>query len=319
MCTAISHNGMFGRNLDLEYDYDKKVVITPRMYPLFFRKTSSLLVHHAYIGMATLDHQYPLYFDAVNEQGLAIAALDFPDNAFYTETDDNFSNIAPFEFSPWILSQCGCIEEVYALMETTRIVDIAYNDHYAQTPLHWIISDKKKSIVIESMKDGIHIYDNSVGVLCNNPPFPYQIYHLTQFMHLSASDQANWDRINLPTFGGGLAAIGLPGDFSSPSRFVKSAFVKYHSHCPFDEINHVTQFFHILDTVAMPRGAIRVRGEKDEITRYSCCCDLDKGIYYFTSYENRRIQAVKLFHSNLCGKEIEFFSLLDQQDIFYKN
>ena len=320
MCTAISHHGFFGRNLDLEYGYDEEIVITPRMFPLIFRKTSTIHAHHAYIGMAAMDHGYPLYFDAVNEQGLAIAALDFPDNAYYPDANDTLINIAPFEVIPWIMSQCGTVQEVIALLQNTRIVNIRYSDTYPQAPLHWMVADKSESIVIEIMKDGTHIHENPVGVLCNNPPFPYHLHHLAQFQHLSTNEwRAHWGGVHVPSFGGGLSATGLPGDYSSPSRFVKAAFVKLHSHCNSDTVSNISQFFHILDAVAMPRGAIRIRGGKDEITRYSSCCDLEQGIYYFTTYENRRIHAVQLHRANLNGNTIESFPLFDQQDIFYKN
>jgi choloylglycine hydrolase len=318
MCTAISHNKLFGRNLDLEYGYDERVVITPRNYPLIFRRAGTFHPHNAIIGMAAVDQSYPLYFDAMNEHGLCMAGLDFPGNAYYPPERPDLLNIAPFELIPWVLCQCSNVHEARELLRSTHLADICYNANFPQAPLHWIIADKNDCIVLEPTKYCLQIYENPIGVLCNNPPFPYHLHHLAGFQHLSAGERPPlFENVSLKPYGGGLGAIGLPGDFSSPSRFVKAAFVKCHSH--YSEGQHITQFFHLLDAVAMPRGSVRVRENRDEITRYSCCCDMDTGNYYYTTYDNRRIQSVRLNRSNLDGSEIEQYSLLNQQDIFYKN
>lgn len=314
MCTAIALAGLFGRNLDLEYGYGERVVITPRNFPLTFRKCQTISRHYAMIGMAAVEAGFPLYFDAANEKGLCMAGLDFPDNAYYPPVCENENQIAPFELIPWILGQCGSASEAAALINTTHLADICFSDELPQAPLHWIIADRKESFVLEPMKDGLKVYENPVGVLCNNPPFPYHLQHLAGFQHLSAGDQdCCFEGLNLNPYGGGMGAIGLPGDFSSPSRFVKAAFVKLHSRG--NDESGVTQFFHLLDTVAMPRGSVRVRGGQDEITRYSCCCDMKDGSYYFTTYDNRRIQAVYLTRCDLDSRQLQCFSQPAQQDI----
>ncbi len=319
MCTAITSNHYFGRNLDLEYGYGEQVAITPRNYPLAFRNTATNLSHYALVGMAVINNDYPLYYDAVNEHGLCMAALDFPDNAFYQAPKKDGLEIAPFELILWVLSQYRTVAEARPILKKIKIADIAYGDMFPQAPLHWILSDKTGSIVLEPMSDGLHIYENSVGVLSNNPPFPYHLYHLAGYQHLSTGQQEQLlEGFSIPAYGGGMGAIGLPGDFSSGSRFVKAAFVTLNSHCDNNEISSVSQFFHLLDAVAMPRGAIRARG-KDVITRYSCCCSMEQGIYYFITYENRRIRAIQLHKGNIDESKIQVFPLLDQQDISYQN
>ena len=320
MCTAISHHGYFGRNLDLEHGYGEQIVITPRNHPIRFRKTEYSNSHYAYMGMAALDQGVPLYFDGINEHGLCIAALDFPDNAYYPAPTESGYNIAPFELIPWILCQCQSVADVYDLMDKTTIVDILYGDPFPQSPLHWMVSDKEHSLVIESTKNGIHFYENPIGVLCNNPPVPYQLMHLSNYQHLTPGEQPhNFIGLNIKPYCGGMGALGLPGDYTSPSRFVRAAFGKNHAYCKPHKINEITQFFHIMDTVSMPRGAIRVRGGQYEITRYTSCCDMQECVYYFTTYENRRIRAVKLYGENLDDNKLECFPLFDMQDIFYKN
>ena len=318
MCTAIVRGCCFGRNLDLEYGYGEQVVIMPRRFPLSFRGAMAPADHYAIVGMATVDQDYPLYYDAMNEKGLAMAGLDFPGNAYYPPERTDRTNVAPYELIPWILSQCSCVAQAKMLLRNTHLANIAYGGKFPQAPLHWIIADESGSFVLEPMQEGLKIYDNPVGVLTNNPPFPYQLQHLAGFRHLSPGAQEDhFAALDLVPYSGGMGAIGLPGDFSSPSRFVKAAFVSLHSHC--NQADPVTQLFHLLDTVAMPRGAVRVRGEKDEITRYSCCCDLQNGIYHYLTYEDRRIRAVRLDGCPPDEEKLLRFSLSVEQDIYFQN
>ncbi len=320
MCTAIKDGHYFGRNLDLEYGYGEQVVITPRNFPLPFRQEETIENHYAYIGMAVPNRQFPLYFDGINEHGLCIAGLDFPGNAYYAPLQETGINIAPFELIPWLLSQYRSVAEARSMLEKTTIADISYGDGFPQAPLHWLLADQTQSIVLEPRREGLSIYDNPVGVLANNPPFPYHLYHWARYQHLSATqDGHSFDDFSLPAYSGGMGAIGLPGDFSSASRFVKAAFVKQYARCNGEEADSVTQFFHILDAVAMPRGAIRSQEGEDVITRYSSCCSMEKGIYYYSTYENRRIRAVYLHHYELDSGLIQTFPLSDQQDFLFEN
>ena len=119
MCTAITYykkSHYFGRNLDLEYSYKETVTITPRNYPFKFRQVKEISNHYALIGMAYVESDYPLYYDAINECGLGMAGLNFPGNAYYNDLLANKNNLAPFEFIPYILSQCKDIEEAKELL-----------------------------------------------------------------------------------------------------------------------------------------------------------------------------------------------------------
>ena len=194
MCTAVTYNTKdhyFGRNLDLEYSYKESVTITPRNYEFKFRKVSNIKNHHAIIGMAYVIDDYPLYYDAINEKGLGIAGLNFPNNAYYREEQINKYNIAPFEFIPYILSKCSNIDEVKDLLKDINIVNINYSDELVASPLHWIISDRDTSITVESVKEGIKVYDNPVGVLTNNPTFDVHMLNLNNYMYLSTEPPIN--------------------------------------------------------------------------------------------------------------------------------
>ncbi len=308
MCTAISYRGQasyFGRNLDLERGYGESVVITPRNYEIKMRCLKSITSHYAMIGMATVVCNTPLYYEATNEKGLSIAALNFPDNAVYYEFREEKDNVAPFELIPWILAQCSSINEVRHLLDKINLVNINFSEELPLSPLHWIISDKKSSIVVEPLKDGLKIYDNPFEVLTNNPPFDFHRTNASQYMGLGTGRALSQfkEKIPMNNFSLGMGAFGLPGDFSSPSRFIRALFVKENSVAECNEKSSVNQFFHILNSVSMPKGCVLSKGEF-EYTLYSSCCNADTGVYYYTTYNNPEITEIKMHDVDLNQAEL---------------
>lgn len=324
MCTAISYktkDHYFGRNLDLEISYQETIVIMPRKFPFLFRKVDALEKAYAMIGMATVVENYPLFYEATNEKGLSMAGLNFPDSADYKAEQEGKDNIAPFEFIPWILGQCATVYEARKLLEKINLINENFSRELPLTPLHWMISDKEESIVVESVKEGLKIFDNPMGVLTNNPPFDYQVVNLNNYMNLSAQMPVNRfsDKLSLVTYSRGMGAMGLPGDLSSVSRFVRAAFVKLNSVSGDSETESLSQFFHILASVAQQRGCVRLENGAYEITRYSSCCNTDRGIYYYTTYENSRISGVDMFEENLDGEKLIQYPLVQEQSIYMQN
>ena len=306
MCTAISFNGYFGRTLDLEYHYNESVVITPRNYPFTLSNGKEIIRHYSIIGIATVADGYPLYYEATNEKGLSVAGLNFPDNAHYLPLSDKKENIAPYELIPWMLSQLASVDEVKENLLKINLADIDFNKSFRCSPLHWIVADKNKCITVECVEEGLKIYDNPVGVLTNNPPFPLQLENYKQIISSIGKEEAD-PRLTSK----GLDAFGLPGDFSSPSRFVRAAFVKEKSVRGETEEENVTQFFHILGTVNTPRGVIR----DDYMTIYTSCCNTDKGIYYYTAYGNSQINSVDMNKENPDSDTLISYPLITEQQI----
>ena len=324
MCTAATYytdNHYFGRNLDLEYSYKETITISPRNYPFQFRKVNAINNHYAIIGMAFVAGNYPLYYDAINEKGLGMAGLNFPGNADYKEIEEGKDNVAPFEFIPYILSQCSNIDEAKKLLENINIAKINFSDELPVSPLHWIIADKEKSITVESVKDGLKVYDNPVGILTNNPTFDIHMFNLNNYMSLSTEPPANnfSKDLKLETYSRGMGAMGLPGDLSSASRFVKATFTKMNSKSGTSESESISQFFHILESVYQQRGCVHMGEEKYEITIYSSCCNMDKGIYYYTTYENSQITGVDMNKENLDSNELINYDLIKGQQILMQN
>jgi len=303
MCTAICYRSnafYFGRNLDLDRGYGEGVVITPRNYEIKMRCENPINSHYAMIGMAAVVDDFPLYYEATNEKGLSMAGLNFPENAVYYSFSEEKYNVAPFEFIPWVLSRSSSINEVKQLIGKMNLINVNFSDNLPLSPLHWMISDHKCSIVVESLRDGLKIYDNPFEILTNNPPFEFHQINVSNYMGMGTGSAISKFKENIPmkNYSLGLGALGLPGDYSSASRFVRALFVKENSVSEQNEKSNVNQFFHILNSVAMPKGCVK-SAEGLEYTRYSSCCNADRGIYYYTTYNELEIRAINMHDIDL--------------------
>ena len=324
MCTAATYKTKdfyFGRTLDYEFSYGDEITITPRNYEFNFIEKENIKSHYAIIGMAHVTENYPLYYDAVNEKGLAIAGLNFVGNAYYNEKVEGKDNITQFEFIPWIFTQCSSVKEARVIIQKMNLFNKQFNNELPLAQLHWIISDKEESITVEPLKEGIKIYDNPVGILTNNPTFDMQMFELNNYMHLSTEAPKNnfSNKLKLKDYSRGMGAIGLPGDLSSQSRFVRATFVKMNSVSSDEETESVSQFFHILNSVDQQRGCCKLENGKYEITIYTSCCNTNKGIYYYTTYNNHQITAVDMYKENLDSKELIRYPIIKEEQIRLQN
>ena len=324
MCTAVSFcpkAHYFGRTLDLEHSYDESITITPRRFSLPFRHLAALRTHHAIIGTSYVQAGYPLYYDAMNEKGLCMAGLRFPLHCVYGGAVAGRENVASFELIPYVLGRCKDISEVKTLLQTLHITDTAFSDTLPPSPLHWLIADGDSTLTVEQTADGLQVYDNPVGVLTNEPPFPMQMLRLSEFSQLSPHPPANHlaPAVKLPPYSRGMGAMGLPGDSSSPSRFVRAVFHKTHSLCADREEEGVAQFFHILQSAAQLRGCVVVEDGKLERTVYSSCCSPKSGRYYYTTYENSAVTAVDMNPEDLDGEQLISCPMLRDLRIFLQN
>lgn len=324
MCTAATYQTKdfyFGRTLDYEFSYGEEVVITPRNFPLAFSCQGTMESHYAMIGIAHVAEGCPLYYEAVNEKGLGMAGLNFVGNAVYRKEQPGRDNVATYEFITWILSRCATLQEARALLERINLTDTPFQEQLPPTQLHWLIADRSGAVTVESVEEGIKVYENPVGVLTNNPPFDEQMFALNNYMHLSPKTPQNHfsDKLDLHCYSRGMGALGLPGDLSSQSRFVRVAFVKMNSISGDSEAESVSQFFHILNSVDQQRGCCEVEEGKYEITIYTCCCNADKGIFYYTTYDNHQITAVDMRLENLDAAELIQYPMIQGEQIRVQN
>lgn len=319
MCTAINLHGrrnLFGRTLDLECSYGETAVSVPRNFPLEFLHEGRVENHSAIMGIAAVKDGVPLFYDAINEWGLGVAGLNFPNRAVYLQEKRELHNVASFEFIGFILSQCKNLAEARTLLEKINITKDPFSEGLPTTPLHWIIADKSGTLVAEPCETGLKVYENPIEVLSNSPEFPYQLTNLSRYMQVSAAPPENklCPSVNLTVHSRGMGGIGLPGDFSSESRFARAAFMKSNAFAEDGECE-ISSFFHVMATLSVPCGCVIAESGQKVMTRYTSCADLEYGDYYFTVYQNRRIQKLSFKQNRLDGNTLAVFPLPDAEDV----
>lgn len=322
MCTAAAYrtDGLyFGRNLDYEMSYGEQIAVIPRNYPFNFRVFGSDCRHYAMIGTAHAADGYPLFYDAANEKGLCMAGLNFVNGASYAEGSGSAS--APYEFIPLVLAKCSSVAEARELLDKIVLGNIPFSEQLPAAKLHWIIADKDETIVAEPENGRLKIYDAPVNVLTNDPPFNFQMHMLNNYMALSPKPPKNMfsDKLPLKSYSRGMGAMGLPGDLSSESRFVKTAFTLANSVSESGAEAGICQLFHILGAAEQQNGCCELENGKFEKTIYTACFDASRGVYYYTTYENRQITAVDMYREALDGDTPVFYPMLNIQSIKIQN
>ena len=313
MCTGVrfsdNNGGMyFGRNLDWSVPYGQKVVITPRGY----KYTSAFLGEAtmkagAVIGMAIVEENTPLYFDCANENGLAIAGLNFPGYAKYeTEAVDGKTNIAAYEFPLWVVMNFSTVDEAEKALKDVAIIAKPINDKYPVSELHWIIGDSKRSIVVEYTDRGMEIFENDVDILTNQPGYGWHKENLRNYMNLFSQmpKEVTWGKAKMTAFGSGSLMRGIPGDYYAPSRFVRVAYLNTHYPVKTTEEENVSRLFHTLAGVAMIDGAAAMADGAYEKTIYTGGYSTVSKTYYYNTYEDPAIQKVAMGDHNLDSAEL---------------
>lgn len=282
MCTSFRMGSLFGRTLDLEYDFGAKPVFTPDY-------------QGGLLGMGICRGGRTLYFDAVNPFGVAGAALDFTGYAFYRPKAEGKISLASYDFLPYVLKRCKSVSEAKELIASINITDEDYSAELKATPLHFSFADKTASIVAEQTKHGMKVYSNPTDVLTNAPDFPCHMRTLSNYAHLSASPQINsfCKDLDLTPYCRGMGAMGLPGDNSSPSRFVRGVFNLKNAVIPQDQSQKIEQFFHICDSVSQIKGCNCLQNGKQVYTVYTVCYHLDRQECYYTTYFDRSIKRME--------------------------
>lgn len=323
MCTVItweSHGKYFGRNMDLDYHFGETAVVVPRHCPLHFHLAKAQPTHYALIGMASIVDHTPLFSEAMNEYGVAMAGLNFPSQVFQ-EPNQDYLNLTPYEIIPYLLGRVTSVKEAKTYLKTLRFVSIPFKDGLPVQPLHFILSDRYESVVIESTPSGIQVHENTLGILTNEPDFYFQLANLTHYMQLSPKQPVNTfdEALSLTPFGQGAGSIGLPGDSSPTSRFVQAAFLRAHAKKTASEEEDITQMFHMLDRVKMVEGTVVLPNGRLDLTTYSSVMALTSQTYYFKTYANNQLQAIRLHGEDLDGSNLITYELTQDQAIRFLN
>lgn len=302
MCTGIrftdgNGNMYFSRNLDWSCGYGQRVVITPTGYGPHSPFGAIERIKHPIIGMGIVAEDVPLYFDCANSAGLAVAGLNFPGYAAYAPGPvEGKTNIAAYEFPLWVVAGFESVDEVEAALEDAVIVDKPINEHFPSSLLHWIIGDARRSIIVEQTEAGLQVFDNPVDVLTNQPGFSWHLENLRNYLNVGSDMPApvHWRGAELTPYGSGGGMRGLPGDYYSPSRFVRVAYLNANYPVKDSEEENVSRMFHTLGGVAMIDGAARMGDGDFEITVYTGGISTRTNTYYYSTYEDPAIRSVAL-------------------------
>ena len=319
MCTAICYgNRFFGRTLDYERSFGESLILAPRNCLTLDGGQAK----YTAFGVGVIDMGEILFFDGVNECGLGGAALNFRGYAHYHNFTGGRGEVDSSRLISYVLGSCRNVGEARDFLSSVRLTR---EEGRESSPLHWIFSDGRESIVYESEKGGAYVRENPVGILTNSPSLDYHLTRLADYANLTdTSPRLGQNHSNIKLYSRGLGAFGLPGDFSSSSRFVRAHFVRenireYRQNALFDSTNMrdggVLSFFHILDSVSVPNGCVVTDEGRDVLTLYSSCIDLTEQIYYFKSYNSPTIRGVKLTQSLCRLDEIKTMSLYKAEPI----
>lgn len=294
MCTAVRFVGkdgalFWGRNFDWNESYGEKPVVMPKGFAIksaFGQDYESL---HAAIGIATEYEGYPLFFNCGNDAGLSVGGLNFPGYAKFEDGPvAGKTNIAAYEMPVWVAANFVTVAQVREALADVAIVGQGIAPSLPVAMLHWHVADAQESIVVEYQSDGMHVYDDDVDVLTNQPPFPWHRENLRNYMNCSGSwpEKVTWDKAVLAPFGTGATMRGIPGDSYSTSRFVKAAFVNAFHPQKDTERDNVMRMFHTLGSVSFVEGCARMADGSSEMTLYSDCFSAETGNYYFNTYDD---------------------------------
>ena len=320
-CTGItlkSEDGAFvyGRTLEFAQDLDSDLIIVPRGYTYTGSTPSgksglTWKVKYAFTAM-NASIKPNLVADGLNEKGLAVGAFYFPGYAKFQTYEENFAKktISPIEFPAWLLSKFATIDQVKKNINSCRVVDVILKEWSFVPPLHFFVIDKQgKSIVIEYMNNKVKIHDNPIGVITNAPAFDWHITNLNNFINMSCLGELpkKLGNLTLKPFGEGSGMLGLPGDFTPPSRFIRAAFLSKNVFVGKDALATVKQVFHVLNQFDIPKGTVcKSKDQKGMCgkTQWTSACDTNNIRYYVHTINNRTIRMIDLKKANLNAKEI---------------
>ena len=329
MCTAMTlktkdNHHFFGRNLDVPQSYGQHVLTVPRQFK--WKNTSNQTPHtatYACVGMGIVLANHPLLFDAVNEAGLAGAGLNFTRYAQFSDTAiQNQENVSSADFLYWALSQFSTVKSLKKALEVVVLTSIPAIPGLEVVKLHWIFTDLTgQSIVVEYMEDGMHVHDNPVGVLTNDPTFDWHLTNLKHYATLTSQSPQTvmMGDLSVTPFGSGTGRFGIPADGTPASRFISTVFYRDHVEVSEGEVSGVSALLEVLDRVVIPKGAEVNADQEKNFTLYQSAMCQESRTYYYADYHNRRLNAVRLTEQAASAKTITRFDYLATQDINFQN
>lgn len=259
---------------------------------------------YGYIGLAV--HEKEFIAEGLNEAGLSAGLFYFPDFGSYVLYDEQYNSttIADLQLVSWILSQFATVDEVKANINKVRVVSLM-GGNGSEEAIHWRIGDKSGKQIVLEIENGVpHIYDNPIGVLTNAPGFQWHLSNLSNYINLTPVNPPAHKMADFMVnpIGHGNGFLGLPGDFTPPSRFVRAAFFKSTAPMLPTARQTMLQCFHILNNFDIPIGMNFPKNEIPDLpsaTQWTSVIDLTNKVVYYKTFDNNNIRMIDL-------KDIDF-------------
>lgn len=315
MCTSLTYLNSRGdhflaRTMDFAFELHGQPMFMPRNRTVK-GDAGDFTTKYGFVGAGrTIGHE--LFVDGVNEYGVGVAALYFPGNTQYvTDAAADKLGLAPHDFTAWALGNATSVADLRELVKHVQLVDLPVALLGVTTPLHFIISDPTgDTAVLEATAHELRLIDNPIGVMTNSPEFGWHLQNLSTYGTLTNQERPLQSVLGyqLKTQGPGTGALGLPGDYTSPSRFVRTAFAKQFSEPTPDIPSTLNLLQHLLDWVTIPKGVkLKADGDSD-YTQYRGFMSLDERAYYMEPYDNLELHRVALTQDMLenCHEPINY-------------
>jgi len=314
------------RTLEFEFDLGSKIIVVPRGTFMTAFTTGweglSWNVKYGYVGANALGMD--LVADGINEVGLACGAFYFSGCAGYQELQKELykSTLSQYDLVGWILGNFATVDEVKAALDNIRVYGLAIMiTESTIMPLHHIVYDAKGGcIVIEYVEGELNIHENPLGVITNNPTFDWHLQNLSNYVNLTPANvkSSKLGDFKIVGTGNGTGLLGLPGDNTSPSRFVRAAFYSHGEVKPKHAKEAVTLAWHILNALDIPEGLV-VNEElgmvvSRDIAYWSAVRDLTNKVYYYRTYSDLNIRKVELGSIDFSSGNIRFLKMSHEQE-----
>lgn len=317
---------IFGRTLEFAQDLHSNIIIVPRNKDYVGTAPDQKQGLHwsskyGIVGMNAFG--LPIIADGINEKGLHVGIFYFPDYAQYqaVSAKDISKTISPIEVPLYLLGNCTTVDEVTAKIKQLKVGNVLMPQMGGVPPFHYIATDATgKSVVLEYVKGELNIHQNPLGVFTNAPTFDWHMTNLGNYVNLLTNNIAKIEIEGQPIqgLGQGSGMLGLPGDFTPPSRFVRAVAFSASVFPVQTAREGVLQVFHVLNQFDIPKGA--ARGDKNgkvsaDYTMWTAVSDLKNQNYYFRTYDDSTIRMVNLNSVDLNATEIKTISIQGEEQI----
>ncbi len=329
-CTGIQiktqdNNYIFARSMEFADSFmPHDLIAVPRNYKFVGQTPTGKpgmpwQVKYGFVGFAPSGEK--LIDDGLNEKGLHVGGFFFPGYAQYENVAeaDYPSTISCLEVASWVLANCSSVAEAREQLPKIHVSSVAATELGYSPPLHMFISDKSgDAAIVEYVAGKLNIYDNKVNVITNSPDYIWQTANLRNYIGIEAANKPaiTINGNQFAQFGQGSGAIGLPGDFTPPSRFVRAVFLVNTALQGKNIDEGIAVAFHILNQFDIPLGA--VKGEQDGVTTYdttqwTCASDLTNSRYFYHTYNDRSVRMIDLKELDLNAADVKVVKVKDVQ------